>query len=239
MSVFQDYLKEGTAALGLTLSITQSNNFELYKDLLLEWNKKFNLTAITDEKEIAIKHFVDSLVLLIYGSFGEGMKLLDVGTGAGFPGLPLKIMLPRLEVCLLDSLQKRVGFLEEVIRQTGLEKVTALHGRAEDMAHKTGLRESFPRVTARAVARLNILLEYSLPFVEPGGLFIALKGPEAQAEVKESAEALVTLGGKVKDLISMELPLSGGTRSLIIIEKTGRTPVKYPRKAGTPEKKPL
>ena len=239
MSSFRDSLLEGVSALGLTLTPKQVEDFETYKNLLLEWNKKFNLTAITDEKEVAVKHFVDSLAVLPYLQVEPGMRLLDVGTGAGFPGLPLKIMFPELEVCLLDSLQKRVGFLQEVIGQLGLDGIATLHGRAEDVAHEAGLRETFQLVTARAVARLSVLVEYCLPFVKTGGYFIALKGPEVEDELKAGENALTILNGKTSKVVAFDLPFAGGRRNIVFIEKTGLSPVGYPRKAGTPEKKPL
>ncbi|MDA8233727.1 MAG: 16S rRNA (guanine(527)-N(7))-methyltransferase RsmG [Clostridia bacterium] len=239
MSNFQETLLEGATALGLTLSVKQTEDFEVYKNILLEWNQKFNLTAITEENEVAVKHFIDSLAVLPHLPKMSGAKLLDVGTGAGFPGLPLKIMLPELEVCLLDSLQKRVGFLQEVIGRLELTGITGLHGRAEEKAHQAGMREKFFFVTARAVARLNVLLEYCLPFVKPGGFFIALKGAEVEAEVKEGEKALNVLSGRLYKIVNFDLPLNGGKRSLVLVEKAGNTPDKYPRKAGTPEKKPI
>ena len=239
MSSFRDNLLEGVSALGLNLTSKQVEDFEAYKNLLLEWNKKFNLTAITDEKEVAVKHFVDSLAVLPYLQVEPGMRLLDVGTGAGFPGVPLKIMFPDLEVCLLDSLQKRIGFLQEVISKLGLDGITTLHGRAEDVAHQDDLRESFQLVTARAVARLSVLVEYCLPFVKPGGYFIAFKGSDVENEVKAGENALATLKGKISKVVAFDLPLDGGRRNMVFMEKRGLSPIEYPRKAGTPEKKPL
>lgn len=210
------------------------DKFIKYKELLVEWNNKFNLTAITDDEGIAVKHFIDSLTIRDYviGS----TRLADVGTGAGFPGIPLKLAGFKGEVVLMDSLKKRVGFLQTVIDELELENCSAVHIRAED-AGRGEYREAFDRVTARAVANLPVLCEYCLPLVKKGGTFIAMKGPEAEAELKASTNAVIKLGGKYKS--SKKIRLADFERQLIIIDKIKHTPGIYPRKAGTPKKKPL
>ena len=210
------------------------NSFVRYKDLLLEWNEKFNLTAITDEKGIALKHFIDSLTIYKYVINKE--RLADIGTGAGFPGLPLKIAGYEGELVLVDSLKKRLGFLDEVIKELGLLKCKTVHSRAED-AGRGELREAFDVVTARAVAYLPVLCEYCLPLVKKGGKFIAMKGPEAEQELIDSANAIKLLGGQIEKI--EELQIEDLERRIIIIKKVRETPSIYPRKAGTPRKNPL
>ena len=217
----------------------QLNQFQKFYDLVIDWNTKINLTAITDEKEFAIKHVMDSLTLWDEEKFAGVKKILDVGTGAGFPAIPLKIFKPNVEIFLLDSLSKRVEFLKKVVAELNLEKVTCIHGRAEDLARENNFRESFDLVTARAVARLNIISEYCLPFVKIGGTFAALKGKQFLEEVAEAEHAVKILGGGKIIPVEKFLPEISDTRAVIYIEKIFSTPKKYPRKAGTPAKNPL
>jgi len=231
-------LKEGADALGITLGEKSQEKFRVYTRLLLEWNEKINLTAVTQEREIIIKHYLDSLSL---GSIVdlEGKNLIDVGTGAGFPGIPLKICDESLNVMLLDSLEKRVKFLKEVISLLSLKGIEAVHGRAEDYGINQDHREKYDYATARAVAELPVLCEYCLPFVKPGGLFIAMKGPSADTEVQEAGKAISVLGGELEDVRRLVLPFSDYERTIIMIRKCRHTPSGYPRKSGRPTKSPL
>lgn len=232
-------LIKGAEALGIKLEKEQIDNFILYKELLEEWNQKINITTITDSFEIDIKHFVDSITPLTTEFFKENIKLIDIGTGGGFPGLPIKIMREDIEVVLVDSTKKKVNFLADVIDKLGLEKIQAVHGRAEEMGRNTDYREKFDIAISRAVAQLNTLCEYCLPFVKVGGYFIAMKGPDVKEEVEEASNSIKLLGGKLIDTKVIKLPLSDITHSLIIIEKIKGTPTKYPRGGGKPRKKPL
>ena len=217
----------------------QLNQFQKFYDLVIDWNTKINLTAITDEKEFAIKHVMDSLTLWDEKKFAGVKKILDVGTGAGFPAIPLKIFKPNVEIFLLDSLAKRVEFLKKVATELNLENVTCIHGRAEDLARQNNFRESFDLVTARAVARLNIISEYCLPFVKIGGTFAALKGKQFLEEVAEAENAVKILGGGKIICAEKILPEIPDVRAVIYIYKKFSTPKKFPRKAGTPSKNPL
>lgn len=226
--------------LGLTLTEQQIGQYATYFKWLVEWNEKMNLTAITDEEGVYFKHFYDSMMLLKLKQFPQSGTLLDVGAGAGFPSLPVHIALPQIHVTVIDSLNKRIGFLNELAGALGTPHYQALHGRAEDFAAPAkNFRGNFDVVTARAVARLNVLLELCLPYVKVGGHFFAMKGPEAENEVSESKKALSTLGGRVVDLLQMQLPNDQGTRNIVVVEKVKETPKQYPRKAGTPSKSPL
>lgn len=231
--------KEILAAENFNLTEDQLDKFVTYSNLLKEWNKKMNLTALETDEEIIYKHFLDSLFCLKLDLNWQEKKILDVGTGAGFPGLPLKIYLDSVEVHLLDSLKKRVLFLEEVIKNLNLKNVFCFHGRAEDFGKNDAFREQYDLVTARAVARLPVLLELCLPFVKKDGFFIALKGPEGINELEESKEALSLLGGKVHTLKHFIIQGIMQERVLIAFQKTSPTPSKYPRKAGIPQKRPL
>lgn len=232
-------LKEAAAALGVTLGEEQVAQFVQYRALLLEWNEKMNLTAITDPTEVMVKHFVDCLSLLQKTHLPQGAKVIDVGTGAGFPGLPIKIARPDVEMTLLDSLQKRIGFLETVVEELGLRGVTCIHSRAEDGGQNPQLREQFDFCLSRAVANLAVLSEYCLPFVKVGGALVALKGPDAKNEATEAKKAIGLLGGGEPKLMEVEVPFSDLHHCLVVIEKETPTPKKYPRKAGTAAKKPL
>ena len=217
----------------------QLQQFQKFYEMVIDWNTKINLTAITDEKEFAIKHVMDSLSLWDDEKFSNVKKILDVGTGAGFPAIPIKIFKPNVEIFLLDSLNKRVEFLKKVVTELNLENVTCLHGRAEDFARQNNFRESFDLVTARAVARLNIISEYCLPFVKVGGTFAALKGKQFQDEVAEAENAVKILGGGKIICAEKTLPELPDVRAVVYIDKKKSTPKKFPRKAGTPAKNPL
>lgn len=197
-----------------------------------------NLTAITERSEIRVKHFADSLSLLTLGIIKENMRVADVGTGAGFPGLPLKIAAPSLSVTLMDALEKRIKFLNAVIGELSLENVNAVHKRAEDAGHDASLRESFDIAVSRAVAPLSVLSEYCLPLVKVGGFFLAMKGPEPSAEASEASNAVKELGGEISEIASVKVA-EGMFHSVVVIKKISQTPQKYPRKAGKPAKSPL
>ena len=223
----------------INLRDKQLNQFQKFYEMVIDWNTKINLTAITDEKEFAIKHVVDSLTLWDEEKFANVKKILDVGTGAGFPAIPIKIFKPNVEIVLLDSLSKRVEFLKKVAAELNLENVTCIHGRAEDLARQNNFRESFDLVTARAVARLNIIAEYCLPFVKVGGTFAALKGRQFLEEAAEAEKAVKILGGGKIICAEKILPEISDARAVIYIDKKISTPKKFPRKAGTPAKNPL
>lgn len=225
--------------LGISLSEKQTGQFLRYYELLVEWNQGRNLTAITEYGDVLKKHFVDSLSLVKAYDIRRAASLIDVGTGAGFPGLALKIAFPDCQVTLLDSLRKRVQFLDAVIGELGLAGVEALHGRAEDCARPGQLRESFALCVSRAVANLSALSEYCLPFVQKGGCFVAYKSGKISDEISGAAHAIATLGGKIEEKREFLLPDSDLSRCLIVIRKMDATPRKYPRKAGLPGKDPL
>ncbi len=226
-------------ALGISLSEGQLGQFLRYYELLAEWNGRMNLTAITEYQEVLKKHFVDSLSLTRVCSPERIGSLIDVGTGAGFPGLALKIAFPGLQVTLLDSLNKRIRFLEAVIEELKLKDVKAVHSRAEDYAATGSWREGFDLCVSRAVANLSTLSEYCIPFVKIGGYFIAYKSEKADSEVSEARKAINLLGGRIKERAEFTLPDSDIRRSLVVVEKARRTPEKYPRKAGLPSKEPI
>ncbi|RYM04695.1 16S rRNA (guanine(527)-N(7))-methyltransferase RsmG [Sporolactobacillus sp. THM7-7] len=224
---------------GIYLSAAQKQQFNTYYRLLVEWNKKMNLTAITDEEEVALKHFYDSMTPAFYYSFTHPLKLCDVGSGAGFPGIPLKILYPNIELTIVDSLKKRLTFLDALTAHLSLQDVRLFHERAESFGRRPGMREAFDVVTARAVAHLSVLSEYCLPLVRKNGLFIALKGAHAEEELQQAEQAIHLLGGGLKRSESFDLPEKGGKRMIIFIEKKDKTPKKYPRKPGVPAKDPL
>ena len=230
-------LLKGVVDLGIELNEEQRDQFSKYKDMLKEWNEKINLTAITDDIEIDVKHFLDSLTPLKY--FVGNKKVIDVGTGGGFPGLPLKILNNEHEVTLLDSLNKRIVFLKEVIESLQLSNIMAVHGRAEELGRMMEYREKYDICVSRAVASLNTLSEYCMPFVKVGGHFISMKGSNVEEELKESENAIKILGGKIVKKEIVVLPESDIEHSLIIIEKIKETSTKYPRAGGKPKKNPL
>lgn len=233
------YLKDSAAKMGIELFDLQLEQFDTYYEMLVEKNKVMNLTAITELEEVVQKHFLDSISLIKVEKLNQDISIIDLGTGAGFPGIPLKIAFPELEICLADSLNKRVLFLNEVIEELGLKKISAVHGRAEELARQKGYREQFDLCVSRAVANLSTLSEYCLPFVKVGGKFISYKANEVEEETKQAEYALEVLGGACVDIQKFQLPDSEMNRAFVIIEKKKKTPATYPRKAGTPSKKPL
>ena len=222
--------------LNIELSERQVEQFLLYKDLLKEWNEKINLTAITDDKEIIIKHFIDSLTIAKYISDND--TIIDVGTGAGFPGIPIKIVKPDTEVTLLDSLNKRLLFLQDVIDENKLKKIRCVHGRAEDVSRETIHREVYDIATARAVANMSTLVELCIPFVKVGGLFVCMKGTNTD-EIDDAKNAIKLLGGEIEKIDNFVLPDTDMERNIIIIRKVKNTPGEFPRKAGVPAKNPI
>ncbi len=235
----KELLIKSAKALDIHLTDHQVKQFAIYYKLLIEWNKKFNLTAITDEKEVITKHFIDSIALLKVSSLTKVSRMIDIGTGAGFPGIPLKIVAPDVELTLLDSLKKRVAFLEEVIMSLGMEDVKCLHGRAEDFGRLKDYRETYDLCVSRAVAHLSVLSEYCIPFVRINGCFISYKSNHIDEEILESQTAIKHLGGVLDKTIPLKIPDSNIVRNYILIKKVKRTVDQYPRKAGLPAKKPL
>ena len=232
-------LRDGCGYFGIELTDSQIQQFLDYYEILVEWNEFMNLTAITEFDEVMLKHFVDSLALGKALNVEELSSLIDVGTGAGFPGIPLKIVYPHLEVVLLDSLNKRVKFLNAVIEKLGLQGITAVHGRAEDFARQKEYREHFDVSVSRAVANMASLSEYCLPYTKIGGYFVPYKSGSIDEELKEGAKAVQILGGQTKKVVKFTLPDSDIERSLVVIHKIKETGKKYPRKAGLPSKEPL
>ena len=232
-------LKAGVDALGIVLDDDQISKFIQYYELLVEWNGYMNLTAITEFDEVCTKHFIDSISLCNAIDCHKEYSIIDVGTGAGFPGIPLKIAFPSLKITLLDSLGKRVKFLNEVIEKLGLENIEAIHGRAEDFAKPNLLREKYDICVSRAVANLSTLSEYCLPYVKVDGFFISYKSEKITEEMKTAKNAIEILGGEIYEQKEFMLPSSDIYRNLFLIKKIRNTPKKYPRKAGLPSKQPL
>lgn len=233
-NLLQNFIKD----YKITLTENQYEQYQKYFELLVEWNEKMNLTAITDESGVALKHFADSLSLLNFLDIPQNSSLADVGTGAGFPGVVLKIARPDIKLTLIDSLNKRLVFLNEVCTQLGID-AELIHSRAEDGARDEKLRESFDFVASRAVARMNVLSEYCLPYVKVGGAFCAMKGAMANDEFKEAMNAINTLGGKLEEKYFFELPENGGERAIAVVRKMKNTPSKYPRQSGKIKAKAL
>ena len=223
---------------GITLSDVQKKQFDQYFHLLVEWNEKMNLTAITDEEGVYLKHFYDSLALGVHHELTD-QTLCDVGAGAGFPSIPLKIVFPDLKVTIVDSLNKRITFLNTLVETLGLKDVQCFHDRAETFGQNKDFRASFDVVTARAVAKLSVLSDFCMPLVKKQGYFLALKAAHTEVELEEAKKAIAILGGKVEGDVSFDLPYEGGNRHVVTILKTKETPNKYPRKPGLPLKKPL
>lgn len=234
-----EILENGCQLLDLSISEKQEEQFMKYYELLVEWNKVMNLTGITEFDEVMRKHFLDSLSIVKAIEKKENIRVLDVGTGAGFPGIPLKIMFPEWDVVLLDSLNKRIKFLNEVIEKLGLEKICTIHGRAEDFARKEEYREKFDLVVSRAVANLSSLSEYCLPYVKERGAFVSYKASNVEEEVKEAKKAVAVLGGNLEKIVEFQLPDTDIDRTMLVIQKIKKTPAKYPRKAGLPSKEPI
>lgn len=230
--------KLGAAVWGIDLQEKQLQRFSIYLDFLLQYNEKVNLTALTEEEEVMEKHFLDSLSVMQVAPLRPGMSLIDIGTGAGFPGVPLLIMEPNIQLTLLDSLKKRLNFLEELLSKLDLT-AHLVHHRAEDGAHNALYRERFDLAIARAVAPLPVLLEYCLPYVRSGGRFLAMKGPSLTEELAVSQNALHLLGGKAERDCCFQLPFSEQERRLLLVKKLRQTPAKYPRAAGVVKNKPL
>ena len=227
------------AEQNLPLSDQQKKQFERYFELLVEWNEKINLTAITDKDEVYLKHFYDSIAPILQGLIpSENIKLLDIGAGAGFPSLPMKILYPQLDVTIIDSLNKRINFLQLLAQELNLDGVHFYHGRAEDLAQDKNFRAQYDFVTARAVARMQVLSELTIPYLKVGGKLLALKASNAPEELLEAKNALNLLFSKVEDNLSYALP-NGDSRYITVVEKKKETPNKYPRKAGMPNKRPL
>lgn len=229
-------LKELSDKIEVNLTEEQISKFITYKELLKEWNQKINLTAITEDSEIVLKHFIDSLTVLKY--IPQNANIIDVGTGAGFPGIPTKIVREDVSVTLLDSLNKRINFLNDVIEKTNLENIKTVHGRAEDFGQNKECREKYDVAVARAVANLSTLTELCLPFVKVGGSFIAMKGNSTE-EFEEAKKAIEILGGKIEKIDKFNLPGTDIERNIVVIKKIDKTPNQYPRKAGTPASKPI
>ena len=235
--------EKGLEQLSITLSGEQKQQFLTYYEYLVEKNKVMNLTAITEYEKVITKHFLDSLAVVKTSCFKPeklaGKRLIDIGTGAGFPGIPLKIAFPELEILLLDSLNKRINFLNEVTEMLGLTKINTVHGRAEDYAKQKGYRESFDFCVSRAVANLSTLSEYCIPFVKPGGCFISYKSGSVDQELIQAEKAVKILGGQREEVVRFSLADTDMDRSFVVIRKAKPTPKKYPRKAGLPSKEPL
>lgn len=234
---FEKILKKYLKEMKIGLEQEQIRQFYKYMELLIEWNEKVNLTAITDPKEIILKHFIDSLT--IAKDIKEGKTLVDVGTGAGFPGIPLKIYRKDIKVTLVDSLNKRINFLNEVIKELNLSNIETIHARAEEFGQNKKYREKFDISTSRAVANLSTLAEYLIPLVKLNGEVICMKGSNVKEELEEAKNAIKILGGEIKSQEEFELPQSDIKRNTITIKKVNKTPLKYPRKPGTPAKEPI
>lgn len=224
---------------GFNLTDYQLQQLQQYFELLVEWNEKINLTAITDEEDVYLKHFYDSMSLAFYYDLSQVDTLCDVGAGAGFPSIPLKILYPHLKVTIIDSLNKRIKFLEHLSSELQLVDMSFVHARAEEAGKNKAYREQFEVVTARAVARMSVLSELCLPLVKIGGQFVALKAQQTQEELQEGRQAIATLGGKLVRIEDFILPIEQAERHIVVIDKRKQTPNKYPRKPGTPNKEPI
>ncbi len=235
----EDKIKFEIGKLGIELNDTQCMQFLRYYEILIEWNEVMNLTTITDYDDVVTKHFADSLELIKVLDLSKEYKVLDLGTGAGFPGIPLNIVFPNLKITLLDSLNKRVKFLDEVIRQLGLKNIEAIHGRAEDFGKDKLYREQYDLCVSRAVANLATLSEYCLPYVKKQGYFISYKSGKIEEEVQASKKAIALFGGKLDRVENFNLIDTDMERSFVVIEKIEETPKQYPRSAGKPSKEPI
>lgn len=232
-------LRKGASELGVALSEGKLNQFEIYLDQLKQWNQRVNLIGPASEQEIVVRHFLDSLSCIGSGVIRDNSRVIDLGSGAGFPGLPLKIALPSIKLILVDSIRKKTQFMEEIVRFLELEDVEVVWDRAEDIGRQATFREKFDLALARAIARLPVLMEYSLPLVKIGGYFVAQKG-DVEAEEKDNGQrAARVLGGEVKQFKQVKVPFMEAERQLVLTRKKTLTPLKYPRRAGIPEKRPL
>lgn len=234
---FSEKLIDNGKKINININDEQAQKYYNYMNLLIEWNEKINLTAITNPDEIIIKHFIDSITIDKY--IEKNNRIIDVGTGAGFPGIPLSILRDDLDITLMDSLNKRIKFLDEVRELNHLNNISTIHGRAEELGKNKSFREKYDIATSRAVAPLNVLLEYMLPFVKVGGYCICMKGSNVEDEIANSKTALSKLKGKIEKIETFKLPDTEYGRNIIIIKKIENTPSKYPRKPGTPAKEPL
>lgn len=234
---FQQKLNELSQKINIQLEEKQINQFYTYMNLLLQWNEKINLTAITDPNEIILKHFIDSITIMSY--LEKNKNIVDVGTGGGFPGIPVKIVNEKINMTLLDSLNKRINVLKEIINTLNLDNISAIHARVEEFGQNKENREKFDIATSRAVAKLNILSEYMLPLVKVGGKCICMKGPDIDEEIEESQKAIELLGGRIDEIKKFTLPESNLERTIIVISKIKHTANKYPRKPGMPAKEPI
>lgn len=234
-----DILNKASDNEGLEFSENKYAQFMKYKDLIKEWNEKVNLTAIKEDEEIIKKHFIDSMKVFKFDQLKDAKNVIDIGTGGGFPGIPMKIIKPEINIVLLDSLNKRINFLNEVIKSLELKDIKAIHGRAEDFAQEVQYREKFDVAVSRAVANLTVLSEYCIPYVKIGGYFVAMKGPAVEDEIKQSKNAIRMLGGRIEHIEKVQIEDSDLNHNLVIIKKVAGTNRKYPRKAGMVTKSPL
>lgn len=234
-----DILNEASNNVGLDFNEKKYQQFMRYKDLIKEWNEKINLTAIKEDEDIVKKHFIDSMKVFKFDGLKDAKNVIDIGTGGGFPGIPMKIMKPEINIVLLDSLNKRIKFLNEVIKDLELKNISAIHGRAEDFAQEHQYREKFDVAVSRAVANLTVLSEYCIPYIKVGGFFVAMKGPAAEEEIKCSQNAIRKLGGRIEHIEKVQIEDSDLKHNLIIISKISGTHRQYPRKAGIVSKNPL
>jgi 16S rRNA (guanine(527)-N(7))-methyltransferase GidB len=230
-----------TASSDVNLTFNEEiyNKFMQYKDMIKYWNEKINLTAIVEDEQMVKKHFIDCIKIFKFSPLKEAKSIIDIGTGAGFPGIPIKIMKPDINVILLDSLNKRINFLNDVINKIELKNISTIHGRAEDFSRKVEYREKSDVAVSRAVANLAVLSELCIPYVKVGGYFVAMKGPSVDEEIKDGKNAVSILGGKIEDIIKIEIEDSDLNHNLVVIKKFKETPKVYPRKAGTAVKNPL
>ncbi|HLR08652.1 MAG TPA: 16S rRNA (guanine(527)-N(7))-methyltransferase RsmG [Bacillota bacterium] len=224
---------------GISLNDQQIEQFAIYFETLVEWNQKMNLTALTDKADVYLKHFYDSLSVAFFHDFSGKKRICDVGAGAGFPSIPLKICFPDLRITIVDSLKKRINFLHTLADKLGIEQTTFIHARAESLGQTTTYRETFDIAIARAVARLSVLSEFCLPLVKEKGIFIAMKGSRVHEELKQAQRSIEIMGGRMQSIQSLTLPKEESERSIVCIDKIKQTPKKYPRKPGLPNKQPI
>ena len=235
----KDILRKGIEELGISVNDKILQDFKVYREVLVDWNQKMNLTGIEEEREVYIIHFLDSISAITNNYIKDGMSIIDVGTGAGFPGLPLRICLKNVKLTLLDSLNKRINFLQEVSAKVGIDDIEFIHGRAEDFGKDENYREKYDIATARAVAGLPVLIEFCAPFIKLGGYFVCLKGPNANLELEEAKKAIEIMGLEFVEKIDVKLPELDLSHNILVFKKIKNTPEKYPRKAGKPSKNPI